>query len=94
MLDYYIMKGGMNARTRRWKEAHPDLPAVAQGKNGKLQFVEKWDGVYKQRSLFQIEVTGENFPYSKNNISMHAGAKEKFFEALDTGVRQIYSLID
>lgn len=34
-------------------------------------------------SKFKKEVTEGNFPYTKNNISMHAGEKEKFLEALD-----------
>ena len=32
---------------------------------------------------FKSEVTHKKFPYTANNISMHAGEKEKFLEALD-----------
>lgn len=32
---------------------------------------------------FHNEVANENFPYPKNNISMHEGEKDKFLEALD-----------
>ena len=33
---------------------------------------------------FHREVTAGNFPYPQTNITMHAGEKEKFLEALDT----------
>ena len=64
------------------EEQTPPKHAHAFGNVGRLQ-----KQVHEERvaalSEFQSEVSLGNFPYPKNNISMHKGEKEKFLESLD-----------
>ena len=67
------------------EEQTPPKHAHAFGNVGRLQ-----KQIHEERvaalSEFQSEVSLGNFPYPKNNISMHKGEKEKFLESLDKWV--------
>lgn len=64
------------------EEEKPPKHAYAFGNVGRLQ-----KQIHEERvaalGTFHAEVTAKNFPYHETNISMHAGEKEKFLEALD-----------
>ncbi len=64
------------------EEETPPKHAHAFGNVGRLH-----KQIHQERvaalNEFHNEVTAGNFPYPKNNISMHDGEKEKFLEALD-----------
>ncbi len=67
------------------EEQTPPKHAQAFGNVGRLH-----KQIHEERvaalSEFQSEVSLGNFPYPKNNISMHKGEKEKFLESLDKWV--------
>lgn len=64
------------------EEDKPPKHAHAFGQVGRLH-----KQIHNERvaalGQFHREVTAGNFPYAETNISMHAGEKEKFLEALD-----------
>ena len=64
------------------EEERPPKHAHTFGNVGRLQ-----KQIHEERvaalTQFHNEVANENFPYPKNNISMHEGEKDKFLEALD-----------
>ena len=64
------------------EETTPPKHAHAFGNVGRLH-TQMHEERVNALSLFKNEVTKGNFPYAQNNISMHAGEKDKFLEALD-----------
>ncbi len=64
------------------EEDKPPKHAYAFGQVGRLH-----KQIHEERVAalgeYHREVTAGNFPYPQTNISMHAGEKEKFLEALD-----------
>ncbi|MEL6280052.1 MAG: 3-methyl-2-oxobutanoate hydroxymethyltransferase, partial [Pseudomonadota bacterium] len=64
------------------EEEKPPKHAYAFGAVGRLH-----KQIHEERvaalGKFHSEVAAQNFPYPQTNISMHAGEKEKFLEALD-----------
>lgn len=64
------------------EEKKPPKHAHAFGQVGRLH-KQIHDERVAALSEFHREVAAGNFPYPQTNISMHAGEKEKFLEALD-----------
>lgn len=64
------------------EEDKPPKHAHAFGRVGRLH-KQIHDERVAALGEFHREVTAGNFPYSQTNISMHAGEKDRFLEALD-----------
>ena len=64
------------------EEEKPPKHAHAFGHLGRLH-KQMYEERVQALSTFHSEVQDNNFPFPKNNISMHPNEKEKFLEALD-----------